>query len=109
MRSEAGSQFANEISLILDSYLSKISNSIGHNSGSLDPYDVRFYNTLIPHSCLAKELIKKFVDTPQLAFDENGEPKPDWDNVPDSIKKAREISCTFNNNKNPTKTDNSDK
>ena len=53
---------------------------------------------MIPHSCLAKELIEKFVETPQQAFDENGEPNPDWDTAPDSVKKQREYSCTFKSN-----------
>ena len=76
---EQGSKLASEISIILDSYLSKTLNTIKHPGGSIDPYDVRYFNSLIPHSILAKELIYKFVDTPEQAFDEFGTANPSWD------------------------------
>ena len=83
---EQGSKLANEISLILDSYLYKTLNTLRHSQGNLDPYDIRFYSSLIPHSILAKELIEKFVRTPEQAFDENGIANPAWDTVPAHVK-----------------------
>ena len=98
VRTEPGSPFADEISLILDSYLSKTLKNIRHSQGGLEPYDIRFFNSLIPYSVLAKELVEKFVEAPQQAFDENGDAIPEWDNVPPAVRKKREESCAFNSN-----------
>lgn len=96
MRSEQGSPFANELSIILNSYLLKTLRTFKLPRGDPDPYDFTFFNSLVPHSILAKELIQKFVDTPNQAYDDEGMEDPDWENAPARIKKKREKSCVFN-------------
>ena len=43
-------------------------------------YDINFFQKIIPYSILAREMVKKFIETPKKAFDQMGNPESEWDN-----------------------------
>ena len=76
--SPKGSEFANELVLVLDYYVQKTLTPTKENK-TIVVYDKRFYCKLIKYSCLAQELVELFIEVPNRAFLKSGDIKPDVD------------------------------
>jgi len=85
--SPKGSEFANELVIVLDYYVQKTLTPAKENK-TMVVYDKNLYNTLIKYSCLAQELVKLFIEVPNRAFLKSGDINTDFDFT-------LETSCLF--------------
>ena len=94
VNTEQGSLLSYEIWKLLECYIEK---SIRPKElvKTKQVYDINFFQKLIPYSVLARELVKKFIDTPANAFDFQGNPDPEWDRPSEFELNDRRKSCMF--------------
>ena len=85
--SPKGSEFANELVIILDYYVQKTLTPTKENK-TIVVYDKTLYYKLIKYSCLAQELVELFIEVPNRAFLKSGDINPAFDC-------ALERSCLF--------------
>ena len=84
-----------ELSKILDKFLKGLMVSGRRKLVPPAPYDQTFFQRLIPDSVLVQELVEKFIEEPNRAFNRSGEFKTAWLLVKESEKEKREQSCMF--------------
>ena len=58
-------------------------------------YDASFFGKLVGYSCLAKELVSKFIEAPKQMFDEEGNPNPKYEEASAYEKRKRQDCCMF--------------
>lgn len=67
-------EFSNELMTILNSYTELIKKfKASSKQPKIEYYDFDFFKKLIPHSCLAKEFYKFFIELPSNAYLNDGE------------------------------------